>query len=52
MNTPMMDQWQLPEEKMMDPAVVAGLVHTAVTLPPQVVLQSLVVTGRTEYYPR
>lgn len=52
MNTPMMDQWHLPEEKMMDPAVVAALVHTAVTLPPQVVLQTLVVTGRTEYYPR
>jgi len=52
MNTPMMDQWNLPEEKMMDPAVVAGLIHTAVTLPPQVLLQSLVVTGPTEYYPR
>ena len=52
MNTPMMDQWNLPEEKMMDPAVVAGLIHTAVTLPPQVLLQSLVVTTRNEYFPR
>jgi hypothetical protein len=47
-----MDQWHLPPEKMMDPAVVAGLIRTAVTLPPQVVLQSVVVTPRTEYYPR
>lgn len=52
MNTPMMDQWHLPEEKMMDPAVVAGLIHTAVTLPSQVLLQSLVVTTRNEYFPR
>jgi NAD(P)-dependent dehydrogenase (short-subunit alcohol dehydrogenase family) len=52
MNTPMMDQWGLPEERMMDPAIVAGLVCTAVTMPPEVVLQSLVVTLRNEYYPR
>lgn len=52
MNTPMMDQWGLPDEKMMDPAVVARLIATAVTLPPDVVLQSLVVTKRGEFYPR
>lgn len=52
MNTPMMEQWSLPAERMMDPAIVAGLVRTAVTLPPEVVLQSLVVTLRNEYYPR
>jgi NAD(P)-dependent dehydrogenase (short-subunit alcohol dehydrogenase family) len=52
MNTPMMDQWSLPPERMMDPAVVAGLVRTAITLPAEVVLQSLVVTLRNEYYPR
>jgi hypothetical protein len=52
MNTPMMDQWGLPQDRMMDPAIVAGLVRTAVTLPPEVVLQSLVVTLRNEYYPR
>ncbi|WP_051551270.1 SDR family oxidoreductase [Nocardioides sp. URHA0020] len=52
MNTPMMDQWSLPQERMMDPAIVAGLVRSAVTLPPEVVLQSLVVTLRNEYYPR
>jgi NAD(P)-dependent dehydrogenase (short-subunit alcohol dehydrogenase family) len=52
MATPMMDQWGLPPERMMDPAIVAGLVRTAVTLPPEVVLQSLVVTLRNETYPR
>jgi 3-oxoacyl-[acyl-carrier protein] reductase len=52
MNTPMMDQWGLPQERMMDPAIVAGLVRTAVTLPPEVVLQNVVVTLRNEYYPR
>ena len=52
MNTPMMDQWNLPPERMMGPEIVAGLVRTAVTLPPEVVLQSLVVTLRNEYYPR
>jgi NAD(P)-dependent dehydrogenase (short-subunit alcohol dehydrogenase family) len=52
MNTPMMDQWGLPQERKMDPAIVAGLVRTAVTLPPEVVLQSLVVTLRNEVYPR
>jgi 3-oxoacyl-[acyl-carrier protein] reductase len=52
MNTPMMDQWGLPEERMMDPAAVAGLVSTVVTLPPELAVQSLVVTGRNEYYPR
>jgi NAD(P)-dependent dehydrogenase (short-subunit alcohol dehydrogenase family) len=52
MNTPMMDQWGLPEERKMNPAIVAGLVRTAVTLPPEVVLQSLVVTLRNETFPR
>jgi NAD(P)-dependent dehydrogenase (short-subunit alcohol dehydrogenase family) len=52
MNTPMMDQWGLPQERMMDPAIVAGLVRTAVELPPEVVLQNVVVTLRNEYYPR
>lgn len=52
MATPMMEQWSLPPDRMMDPAIVAGLTRTAVTLPPEVVLQSLVVTLRNEYYPR
>jgi NAD(P)-dependent dehydrogenase (short-subunit alcohol dehydrogenase family) len=52
MNTPMMDQWGLPEERKMDPAIVAGLVRTAITLPPEVVLQNVVITLRNEQYPR
>ena len=52
MNTPMMDQWHLPAEKMMDPSSVARVVRLAVTLPPDVVLQSAVITARTEQYPR
>lgn len=52
MDTPMMDQWGLPSERKMDPGVVAGLVRTAVTLPPQVVLQSATITLRNETFPR
>jgi NAD(P)-dependent dehydrogenase (short-subunit alcohol dehydrogenase family) len=52
MNTPMMDQWHLPEDRMMDPAAIASLVSTIVTLPADMTVQSLVVTGRNEYYPR
>lgn len=52
MNTPMMEQWGLPQERMMDPGVVAELIRVAVTLPPEVVLQSAVLTLRNEYFPR
>jgi NAD(P)-dependent dehydrogenase (short-subunit alcohol dehydrogenase family) len=52
MNTPMMDQWGLPDERMMPPAVVARIIRTAITLPPEVVLQSVVVTTRNEMFPR
>lgn len=52
MATPMMDQWGLPPDRMMDPSIVAGLIRTAVTLPPEAVLQSAVVTLRNEAYPR
>ena len=52
MATPMMDQWGLPPERMMDPAIVAGLIRHAVTLPPEAVLQTAVPTLRNEYYPR
>lgn len=52
MNTPMMDQWQLPEERMMDPAIVARLIRTAITLPPEAMLQNMVPTLRNEYFPR
>jgi NAD(P)-dependent dehydrogenase (short-subunit alcohol dehydrogenase family) len=52
MATPMMDQWHLPPERMMDPAIVAGVIRHAVTLPPEAVLQNAVPTLRNEYYPR
>ena len=52
MATPMMDQWQLPPERMMDPAIVAGVIRHAVTLPPEAVLQNAIPTLRNEYYPR
>jgi NAD(P)-dependent dehydrogenase (short-subunit alcohol dehydrogenase family) len=52
MATPMMDQWGLPDERMMDPGVVADLIRFAVTLPPECVLQNAVITLRNESYPR
>jgi NAD(P)-dependent dehydrogenase (short-subunit alcohol dehydrogenase family) len=52
MATPMMDQWGLPPERMMDPAIVADLLRHAVTLPPDAVLQNAVPTLRNEYFPR
>ncbi len=52
MATPMMDQWSLPPERMMDPAVVAELIRFAVTLPPEGYLQSAVIALRNESYPR
>ncbi len=52
MNTPMMDQWHLKPEQMMDPLHVARVIRVACTLPPDMVLQSVVVTSRVEAYPR
>lgn len=52
MNTPMMDQWGLPDERMMDPHIVADLIRYAVTLPAEVVLQNAIPTLRNEYFPR
>lgn len=52
MATPMMDQWGLPPEKMMDPAQVARIISMATTLPGDMVLQTAVVTTRVETYPR
>jgi 3-oxoacyl-[acyl-carrier protein] reductase len=52
MNTPMMEQWGLPPERMMDPADVADVIRTAVELPPDLMLQSAVVMPRVEAYPR
>jgi len=52
MATPMMDQWGLPPERMMDPRQVAELIRFAITLPPESFLQTAVVALRNEYYPR
>jgi NAD(P)-dependent dehydrogenase (short-subunit alcohol dehydrogenase family) len=53
MNTPMMDQWQLQPEVMMDPATVAAAVRAMVTLPPDVFVQNLVINSRREpHWPR
>ena len=52
MNTPMMDQWGLPPERMMDPRIVSGLILHAITLPPEAVLVNAVPTLRNEYFPR
>jgi len=48
MNTPMMDQWQLPAEVMMDPDTVASAVEFMLTLPPDSFVQNLVINSRRE----
>jgi 3-oxoacyl-[acyl-carrier protein] reductase len=48
MNTPMMEQWQLSEEVMMDPDTVASAVEFMLTLPPDTFVQNLVINSRRE----
>jgi 3-oxoacyl-[acyl-carrier protein] reductase len=48
MNTPMMDQWHLAEEVMMDPDTVASAVEFMLTLPPDTFVQNLVINSRRE----
>ncbi len=48
MNTPMMDQWQLSEDVMMDPDTVASAVEFMMTLPPDTFVQNLVINSRRE----
>lgn len=48
MNTPMMEQWQLSEEVMMDPDTVASAVEFMLTLPPDSFVQNLVINSRRE----
>jgi 3-oxoacyl-[acyl-carrier protein] reductase len=48
MNTPMMEQWQLPDEVMMDPDTVASAVEFMLTLPPDSFVQNLVINSRRE----
>jgi NAD(P)-dependent dehydrogenase (short-subunit alcohol dehydrogenase family) len=48
MNTPMMDQWHLPDDVMMDPDTVASAIEFMVTLPPDTVVQNLIINSRRE----
>jgi NAD(P)-dependent dehydrogenase (short-subunit alcohol dehydrogenase family) len=48
MNTPMMDQWNLPDEVMMDPDTVASAIEFMVTLPADTFVQNLVINSRRE----
>jgi NAD(P)-dependent dehydrogenase (short-subunit alcohol dehydrogenase family) len=52
MDTPMMEQWKIPAERMMQPADVAAEILHALQRPRTVVGQNLVFTPRPEYYPR
>ena len=48
MNTPMMEQWNLSSEVMMDPDTVAGAVEYMMTLAPDSFVQNLVINSRRE----
>ena len=48
MNTPMMEQWHLADEVMMDPDTVASAVEFMVTLPPDAFVQNLTINSRRE----
>lgn len=48
MNTPMMDQWNLSDDVMMDPDTVAGAVEFMMTLAPDSFVQNLVINSRRE----
>jgi NAD(P)-dependent dehydrogenase (short-subunit alcohol dehydrogenase family) len=48
MNTPMMDQWHLSDEVMMDPDTVASAIEFMVTLPADTFVQSLTINSRRE----
>lgn len=48
MNTPMMEQWHLADEVMMDPDTVASAVEFMITLPPDTFVQNLVINSRRE----
>jgi 3-oxoacyl-[acyl-carrier protein] reductase len=48
MNTPMMEQWHLSDEVMMDPDTVASAVEFMITLPPDTFVQNLVINSRRE----
>jgi 3-oxoacyl-[acyl-carrier protein] reductase len=48
MNTPMMDQWQLSAEVMMDPDTVASAIEFMLCLPGDSFVQNLVINSRRE----
>ncbi|MDT7578675.1 MAG: hypothetical protein QOH17_5008 [Pseudonocardiales bacterium] len=48
MNTPMMEQWNLREDVMMDPDTVASAIEFMITLPPDTFVQNLVINSRRE----
>lgn len=48
MNTPMMDQWQLSPEVMMDPDTVASAIEFMLALPGDCFVQNLVINSRRE----
>ena len=48
MDTPMMDQWELSEEVMMDPDTVASAIEFMLTLPGDSFVQNLVINSRRE----
>lgn len=48
MNTPMMEQWHLSDEVMMDPDTVASAVEFMLTLPPDTFVQNLIINSRRE----
>jgi NAD(P)-dependent dehydrogenase (short-subunit alcohol dehydrogenase family) len=48
MNTPMMDQWHLPDEVMMAPDTVASAIEFMISLPSDAFVQNLVINSRRE----
>jgi NAD(P)-dependent dehydrogenase (short-subunit alcohol dehydrogenase family) len=52
MDTPMMEQWGIPQDRMMDPADVAAEIVHGLRRPSTTLGQNLIFTPRVENYPR
>jgi len=52
MDTPMMEQWGIPTDRMMDPGDVAAEIVHGLRRPASVLGQNLIFTPRVEYFPR
>lgn len=52
MDTPMMEQWKIPAERMTDPSEVAAEIVHALSRQRGVLGQNLIFTPRPEYFPR